>query len=477
MSLEPGPSRPLLYQQLAAQIAAAIDSGALRAGDRAPSVRKLSVQHGVSVSTVLQAYAHLEAEGLLRARPQSGHYVRGRPSLPEIRPSRTPREASPVSVSSLVAGLYSDAHQDAAVQFGAAYTPFSFLPTRRLGRLLAAAARDSEHAGAEYDLPPGNPALRRQVARRSVEWGCALAPEDFIVTCGATEALNLCLLAVARRGDTVAIESPTFFGILQMLEAHGLRALEIPCDAREGMRLDALEAGLKRHRIAAVIAVPNFSNPLGSVMSDASKEKLVELLARRDVPLIEDDTFGDLHHGPTRPKVAKAFDRRGLVLLCGSFSKTLAPGYRVGWVAAGKFQERVQLLKFSQNIATTTLQQRALAAFLEAGGYDRHLRTLRRRLAGAMNAVAAGVERHFPPGTRMTQPTGGTVLWLELPGRANALTLYERALAEGISLAPGPIFSPRGRYERFVRLSTALEWSDEVDAALARVGAIARDLV
>ncbi len=476
MDLQFPPSQPKLYEKVAGRIGSAIESGALRPGDRLPSIRQLSQQHRVSVSTVLQAYAQLEAAGVLEARPQSGHYVRARRALLEPRATRPPQDTSPVGISSLVASVYSTCHVEAAPGFGAAYTPFGLLPTRRLGRLLAAAARAAKHGGTEYDTAPGYPPLRQQIARRSLEWGCALSPDDLITTYGATEALNLCLLAVARRGDTVAIESPAFFGILQMLEAHGLRALEIPCDPRDGMRLDALEGGIQRHRVAAVLAVTNFSNPLGSCMPDANKEKLVGMLARREIPLIEDDAFGDLHHGPTRPRVAKSFDRRGLVLLCGSFSKTLAPGYRVGWVAPGRFQDRVQLLKFSQTVATTTLPQRAVAKFLEGGGYDRHLRTLRRRLAESMHRVVTGVGEHFPAGTRMTHPKGGMLLWVELPRRVSALELYRRALAEGISILPGPIFSARQRLDHFIRLNTAHEWTGRVEAALVHLGQLAKEL-
>ena len=476
MDLESIPSRPRLYEQVAGRITAAIDSGVLRPGDRLPSIRRLSEQHRVSVSTVLQAYAQLESAGVLEARPQSGHYVRARRDLPEPRCAPHPPEGgSPVNLRSLVASVYSECLH-ASVGFGAAYTPFRLLPTRRLGRLLAAAAREASHSGAEYDEPPGYLPLRQQIARRSLEWGCALSPDDLITTYGATEALNLCLMAVARRGDIVAVESPTFFGVLQMLEAHGLRALEIPCDTRDGMRLDALEAGIRRHKIAAVLAVTNFSNPLGSCMPDEAKEKLVGILARKEIPLIEDDIFGDLHYGPTRPRVAKGFDRRGLVLLCGSFSKTLAHGYRVGWVAPGRYQDRVQMLKFSQTVATTTLPQRAIAKFIEGAGYDRHVRTLRRMLASSMHRMVNGVSEYFPAGTRLTQPKGGMVLWVELPRKVSALDLHRRALEERISIAPGPIFSARQRLENFVRLNAAQEWDARVEAALARLGQLSSEL-
>jgi DNA-binding transcriptional MocR family regulator len=476
MDLESPPAHHRLYEQVAGRITAAIDSGVLRPGDRLPSIRRLSEQHRVSVSTVLQAYAQLESAGVLEARPQSGHYVRARRALPEPRCApHPPAGSSPVSLRSLLAGVYSECLHG-GVGFGAAYTPFRLLPTRRLGRLLAEEARSADHCGAEYDPPPGHPPLRQQIARRSLEWGCTLSPDDLITTYGATEALNLCLMAVARRGDIVAVESPTFFGILQMLEAHGLRALEIPCDARDGMRLDALESGIRKHRVAAVLALTNFSNPLGSCMPDENKEKLVGILARKEIPLVEDDVFGDLHFGPTRPRVAKSFDRRGLVLLCGSFSKTLAHGYRVGWVAPGRFQDRVQMLKFSQTVATTTLPQRAIAKFLEGGGYDRHLRTLRRMLAASMHRTMTGVSEYFPQGTRLSNPKGGMLLWVELPKKVSALELHRRALQERISIVPGPLFSARQRLDNFIRLNAAQEWDGRVEAALARLGQLTAEL-
>jgi DNA-binding transcriptional MocR family regulator len=468
---------PKLYEQVADRIRAAIDSGTLRPGDRLPSIRRLSQQHDVSISTVLEAYAQLEAAGVLEARAQSGHYVRSRRTPPEIRATRPPQESAPVSVSSLVRSIYTAATGGGAqVDFGAVYSPFAMMPTQRLGRLVAAEARAAEHGGVETDPPAGYAALRQQIARRSLDWGCTLSPEDLVITYGTSEAINLCLMAVAQRGDTVAIESPAFFGILQMLEAHGLRALEIPNDPRDGMRLDALEAGLRRHRLAAVLAVTNFSNPSGACMPDANKEKLVGLLARKEIPLIEDDIFGDLHHGPGRPLTAKSFDRRGLVLLCGSFSKTLAQGFRVGWVAPGRFLDRVQMLKFSQTGPTTTLPQRAIARFLEGGGYDRHLRTLQRRLSESMRRAIAAIGEHFPRGTRTSQPRGGMMLWVELPRKVSAVELHRRALAEGIVIAPGPIFSARQRLGNFVRLNAAQDWNERVQAGLARVGQIATEL-
>ncbi|MCY1082702.1 aminotransferase-like domain-containing protein [Archangium lansingense] len=470
--------KPKLYEQVAERLGEAISAGTLRAGDRMPSVRQLSASERVSVSTVLQAYVHLESMGLIETRPQSGHYVRRRerplPAEPQV--SQPAASATPVSVSALVARVYRAASDARIVSFGAAFPSPALLPTRRLNRELALLAREAGEVAIEYDMPPGCLVLRQQVARRSLDWGCPLAPEDFVITCGASEAIHLSLSTVARTGDTVAIESPAYYGTLQAIEAQGLRALEIPSHPRHGMELDALESALKKRKVAVVLVVPSFSNPLGSCMPEENRQRLVRMLAERGIPLIEDDLYGDLHFGPQRPRPAKAHDTEGLVLLCGSFSKTLAPGYRVGWVAPGRFREKVELLKFAQTVATPTLPQLAIAAFLRNGGYDRHLRSLRRQLASQVQRMVEAIGEHFPEGTRVTRPEGGQLVWVELPRKVDALVLHERALEAGISIAPGPIFSAQKRYGNFIRLSCGFPWSPRLEGALATLGSLARSL-
>lgn len=467
-----------LYEQVAERLGDAIAAGTLRAGDRLPSVRQLSSNERVSVSTVLQAYLHLESLGLIETRPQSGHYVRRRerplPAEPQV--SQPSASATPVSVSGQVARVYRAASDPRIIPLGTAVPSPALLPARRLNRELSLLARESGEVAIDYDMPPGCLVMRQQVARRSLDWGCPLAPEDFVMTCGASEAVHLSLFAVARTGDTVAIESPAYYGTLQAIEAQGLRALEIPSHPRHGMELDALEAALKKRKVAAVMVVPSFSNPLGSCMPEENRQRLVAMLAARGIPLIEDDIYGDLHFGSRRPRPAKAHDTEGLVLLCGSFSKTLAPGYRVGWVAPGRFREKVELLKFAQSVATPTLPQLAITAFLRDGGYDRHLRSLRRQLASQVQRMVEAIGEHFPEGTRVTRPEGGFLVWVELPRKVDALVLHARALEAGISIAPGPIFSAQKRYGNFIRLNCGFPWSPRLEGALATLGSLARSL-
>ena len=312
-------------------------------------------------------------------------------------------------------------------------------------------------------MPPGSEALRRQIARRSLDWGADLTSDDLITTCGGTEALMLCLRAVTKPGDVVAVESPTYFCVLQAIEELGLKALEIPMHPRDGMEVEALERAVATRRIAACVAVPNFNNPLGSLMPDDRKQRLLEILTARGIPLIEDDIYGDLHFGPQRPRVVQSWDRQGLVMLCGSFSKTLAPGYRVGWVAPGRFHAKVMALKLTSTLATGTLPQAAIAEFVANGGYDHCLRAVRQTYAKQVQQMSDAVAASFPSGVKLTRPSGGFVLWVELPPAVRALELQDRAQVEGISVTPGPMFSARQGFENFIRLNCGHPWNARLE--------------
>ena len=462
------------YEEIARRYAAAIESGTLAPGDRFPSVRRLAAEEGASVSTILAAIAQLGTLGLIEARPRSGHYVRLRARPPPPRPTVVPAHAaaSQVEVAELVERVYHAARDPSVVNLAHATPDPSLLPARALGRAISASARGAE-GGLRYEMPPGLLALRQEIARRALAWGCNLSADDLVVTSGATEAIHLCLLAVARTGDAVALESPAFYGTLQIMEAMGLKVVEVPCLPDAGMDLDELERRIDRHGVRAVLAVPTFSNPLGSCMPEPARQRLVSIVARRGIPLIEDDVYGELAFGAARPRTVKAFDRDGSVMLCGSFSKTLAPGYRIGFAAPGRWRERVELLKFSVNVATTTLVQRAVARFLRGGGYDRHLRGLREQLSRVTARTAAAVADAFPAGTRVSHPRGGCFLWVEMPEAVDALELHARALDAGVSIAPGPLFSPGQGHRSCIRLSCGAPWTERLDAAVRLVGRLA----
>jgi DNA-binding transcriptional MocR family regulator len=463
-----------LYEEVAGRVALLVQKGTLRAGDKVPSVRKFSRQQKVSIATVLQAYRLLENQGVIEARPQSGYYVRALCLRPPAEPemSKPAASATKVSVGDLAIQVIKATRDPSLVRLGAALPSPELLPTQQLNRAMTSLGRRFPQAGNSYDAPPGNTALRTQVARRAVEAGCIFSPDDIVTTVGCQEALNLCLRAVAKPGDTIAIESPTFYGILQIIEMLGMRALEIPTHPRDGVSLEALAYALESHPIKACLFTPNFNKPMGSCMPEANKERLVAMLAQRDIPLIEDDIYGDLGFAPQRPKTCKSFDKQGLVLLCDSFSKTLAPGYRVGWTAPGRYQAQVEHLKFVSSIATATLPQMAIADFLANGGYDHHLRKVRRLYAQKVQQMTQAITKYFPESTKVTRPAGGHVLWVELPAHINSLELYRRALAAKISIAPGPIFSAKQKYPNFIRLNCGNPWSEVIENALIKLGQI-----
>ena len=467
-----------LYEELAEDLTGLIAKGTLRAGDRLPTVRVLSDQRSVSISTVLQAYLLLESRGFVETRPQSGHYVRSTrlALVPEPRPPRVSSTATKVTVSDLIARVYGASRDPNVVLLGGGYMSPALLPTERLNRGLAAVARAAGGAGIAYDPPPGLPALRRQIARRAAECGVALRADELVTTVGTMEALHLCLRAVARAGDTIVVESPAYYGVLQLIESLEMRALEIPSNAGTGIDLGLLDTALCQQRVKACLVVTSFSNPSGALMPDDAKRELVKMLARRDIPLIEDDIYGDLHFDGARPRPARAFDRHGLVMLCGSFSKTLAPGYRVGYVAPGRYRDTVERLKFAQTVATPTLAQMAIADFLENGGYERHLRRLRRALSEQVARVSESIAEHFPQGTRISRPRGGFLLWVEMPPGKSALELHDRALARGVSVAPGPIFSAKQRFTSCIRVSCGYPWSEAIERGVRTLGQIAGNL-
>jgi len=464
------------YEMMAADIEESIRSGVLRSGDRLPSVRIASRNRGISASTVFGAYYLLEARGLIRARPKSGYFVSAGPRrFPPEAGSVSPvtDESVDVAVGERVFKILEQTARRKAVPLGSAFASPLLFPLGRLGRYLAVSARCLDPWSTVDDLTPGNHGLRRQVALRYLGDGIRIPIEEIVITNGAMEALNLCLAAIARVGDSVIVESPTFYAALQSLERLGMRAIEVPTHQREGIDLSALEQAIKRHRPKACWLMTTFQNPMGSTFPDEKKQQLVELLARHDMPLIEDDVYGELYFGAKRPLPAKAFDKAGLVLHCSSFSKCLAPGYRIGWVAAGSYAQAVARQKLATSLSSSIPTQIALANYLEHGGFDKHLRKLRQTLEKQQRVFVQAIGHYFPEGTRATRPAGGYFVWVELPPGVDSLEIQSRALKLGICVAPGPIFSARPHFKNFLRLNYGHAWNERTEWALATLGRLA----
>ena len=467
---------PLLYARVADDLVRAIQTGVYREGDRLPSIRSQSKRLSVSASTILEAYAQLQDRGLVESRPQSGFYVRRTARAPDPPPMSRPRLApTEVSMGAIAMEVVRATADPALVAFGTALPDMNLPGPKSVRRLLASVARSHGTRALAYEVPPGNRELRVQIARRAALAGCAFGPDDVVVTSGCQEALLLCLRAISSPGDTIAVESPTFYGTLQAIRSLGLRALEIPTHPETGISLESLEMALEQFPIKGLVVTPHASNPLGYVMPDSRKADLLHLAQAHGVPLIEDDVHGELVYGAGRPRAIKAWDTRDDVLLCSSVSKSIAPGLRVGWAVPGRFLEAVNTLKLVTNMASATLPQLVVAEYLSQGhgGFDRHLRAARVSYASARDRLVELVGKHFPKETRVSRPAGGFVAWLELPKSTDSVALYRRALAEGISIAPGPLFSAREKYKHFVRINFAQGWDGKAIAAFATLGRLA----
>jgi DNA-binding transcriptional MocR family regulator len=466
-----------LYERFARELEERILAGTFPEGGRVPALRDSAAQHSLSLSTVLQAYRLLETRGIIEARPQSGYYVKYRPRKVPLGPEPEPSRDDPINVSidELTLRLVRDKHDPDFAQFGAATPDPDLLPAARLNRILAELAREGRFSVDTSSMPEGCEELRVQVAQRAFGYGCEVGPDDIVITAGCNEAMTLCLQAVCSPGDTVAIESPTYFGILLILEALHLKALEIPTNPGTGMSLDALDFALENHPVKAVVAMTNFNNPLGSCMPDEAKALLTSMLASRGVPLIENDIYGELYFSERRPSIAKASDLSGNVLLCSSFSKDISPGYRTGWVAPGRYLDRIRKLKMAYSNGTSVLPQLTIARYLESGGYDLHLRKIRKAYAQKSLGMSRAIEEHFPEGTRIAEPLGGYVIWVRLPNGLDSMLLYNEAEKSRITIAPGNMFSPTGKFRDYVRLNAAA-WSERTEKDLGRLGRLAKDL-
>jgi DNA-binding transcriptional MocR family regulator len=462
-----------LYENIANNLRQSITQGTFRPGERIPSVRQMSQKNGVSVTTILQAYQLLEEQGLIEPHPQSGYYVchHENVKLPEPEISTPSKDPSQVSLHDLIMMILRDTQNLKLAQLGAALPNLDLMPIEQLNKIFLELSKKGKHEMHQYCLPPGLESLRLQIAKRAIHSGCHLSPNEILITSGCTEAIDLCLYAICRPGDIVAVEAPMYFGTLQSLEVHGLRALEIPTDPRTGIGLDALQFAIEHNPIKAVMVSSNFSNPLGCCMPPDKKKELVELLSRHDIPLIDNDISGEIYFTDKKPIVTKSFDTKGLVLMCSSFSKDISPALRVGWVIPGRYKNEIEWLKFTNSISTPTLSQMAVARFMESGKYDHHLRRLRREYASNVTLMSQAVMRYFPPETRVTRPSGGFVLWVQLPEKIDSLELYKEALKGGITITPGYIFSPTNQFYNFIRLNAA-NWSYSIERALDRLGAM-----
>ncbi|AHY42438.1 PLP-dependent aminotransferase family protein [Stutzerimonas decontaminans] len=467
----------LLYQRIAQQLAEDIRRGVYRPGERVPSVRKMSQRLSVSHATVLQAYANLEDQGMIRARPQSGFYVHQTPVLTAPTPDIAQVERPTlVTRSSIINQVLSESRREGLIPLGAAVPHVDYLPVRALHQQLARVTRFQSPRAFSYMFSPGYEPLRRQVAIRMRDAGVVVDSGEIVITHGCVDALQMSLRVLTRPGDLIAAESPTYYGLLQLADLLGLKVIEIPSDPDTGMSLEALQLAAGQWPIKALVLTARLSNPLGVSMPDHRQKQLLSLAARFDIQIVEDDIYGELMFDQGQYKALKSNDRDGRVIYCSSFSKTLSPGVRIGWVIAGRHQPEIERLQTFSTHSACSVTQMGVAAYLENGGYDRHLRAIRQEYRKNLSAFQLAVQRYFPEGTQMTRPKGNFILWVSLPVRVNTQELHVRALAQGISIAPGLIFSNTEQFNHCIRLNCGLPWNNETERALRTLGQLASEL-
>jgi DNA-binding transcriptional MocR family regulator len=461
-----------LYLQVAEGLEKLIGDETLKIGDKLPSVRMLSEEYGISMGTAFQAYYHLEGKGLIESRPKSGYYVRfslrRMPGLPRI--SEPEPVASEVSVRDMINAVFHSNSSEDLVNFSVAVPPLSLLPAAKLNKSLVHAMRSSRHHGIQYEQVQGNRDLRRQLVRLAFNWGGKFSEEDVVVTAGCMEALVMCLKTVTKPGDTIVVEKPTYFGTLQLAEALGLKVVEVAADPITGIDPAALETLFRKVPVNACVLVPNFGNPLGNCIPDEKKKDIVRLVTRYRIPLIEDDIYGELYFGKHRPKTCKTYDTEGWVLYCSSLSKSLVPGYRIGWTLPGRFTTQVINTKVMHTISAPAITQEAIAHFLSIGRYEYHLKKLRKALHTQCLRYIQGILQYFPENTKVSRPQGGLVLWIEMDKKLNSYALYKEALKHHISVAPGQLFSAEGQFGSCLRLSYTQPWTEDVEQGLKTLG-------
>ncbi|HEY4327208.1 MAG TPA: PLP-dependent aminotransferase family protein [Mucilaginibacter sp.] len=461
-----------LYLQIADRLSSQIRQLLLKTGEKLPSVRALSQEQGISISTAYKAYVQLENKGLIEARPKSGYYVRYTPTRSFDQPKHEKKtgDTEKLSVDEMIARVYRNFSNEGIVKLSTASPAMSLLPQAKLNKSMMEAIRLSSTSCITYGEIQGNADLRKHIARLAFNWGGDISPDDVVTTQGCMEALVFCLRAATKPGDVVAIDGPAYFGIFNTVQSLGLKIVEIPADPVEGLNLDFLSNAIKKQNIKACLFVTTFSNPLGYCMPNEKKKELVELLAKNDVPLIEDDIYGEMYFGKTRPRTCKSYDKQGLVMLCSSVSKSLAPGYRVGWCMPGKFKAQIINLKLMHTLSSASPTHAAIAHFFETGRFDLHMRNLRKALHTQCLRYTQAIAEYFPGDVKVSRPQGGYVLWIELNKKIDAFELYEQALTYNISISPGQIFSTDSRFTNFIRISFGIPYNNEIEASLKTLG-------
>lgn len=461
-----------LYEQVAQDISTKIDQHYYEVGDKLPSIRVLCSEYNISISTAQSAYRWLETQGVVFAKSKSGYYVSPQNQEPKNTPSVSRPTKRPIEVpewENVLDLLFSGAKKD-SIQLSLAVPDITAPTLKPLTKIMHNMERHARDQHLVYAPINGSLKLRTQIARIMIESGCGLHPDDIITTSGCQESLGVSLHATAEAGSVIAVDSPSFYGSLQAIRANHMKALEIPTDPNTGISLQALEMALEQWPIKAVQVTPTCNNPLGYTMPVEHKQRLIDIANEHDIIIIEDDIYGDLSFASPRPPSIKSFDTDGRVILCSSFSKTLAPGLRVGWIAPGKHYNQVLHTKYSLTSSPSGLPENSLAEFIAQGGYERHLRAMRKQYKLNRGRMIQWIEKYLPKNTKISYPNGGFLLWVELEKHIDTKILNEYLRTQKITVSPGIIFSANQKYKNCMRLNYQSNEHKKNEYALKIIG-------
>ena len=471
-------SGEFLYQQVVSMILRMSDKSTIRPGDKLPSLRSLSRSLKVSVPTVRQGYIELERLGVIESRPKSGYFLKAKLQhsdnmrKPEL--VTRPRE---VKKQILIEEVFDVIHQPGSIGLGLANPSSAYPSDKLLARIMRRVLANSGERALTYAPMEGFAALRRQLAARYLDRGIRVDPQDVLITNGGQESIAIALQCVAATGDVIAVESPTYFGVLELIESLGMKALEIPLCPAHGIAAADVRHAIEKHPVKALIMSSSVSNPLGSWQDPNELQQIAAILENSQIPVIEDDVYGELYFGERCGGLARTHTQREGVLTCSSFSKTAAPGYRIGWLLAGRFHDQAKNVTRALSCSSSLQNQWTLSEFIASGDYDRNLRRLRSVLKTNKQRAISLVQESFPRGTKISDPSGGGVLWVELPSGIDGYQLFKTAMQHEISIAPGDLFSPSAKYKNFVRISFGIPWSDRVEAGYRTLGTLCCALV
>lgn len=468
------------YEEISAKIELDILESRYPAGTKLPSIRILKKKYTCSSSTIQNAYDYLMAKGLVRSIPKSGYFVCLRPISNH---TGLERRANPILVRDAVfeshlALITADRkHKHGMSAFNVTAPNDLLVPQKLLLRTMQQVIRSEGTNLLRYYPSNGGNNLKTAVVKRAALYNTALSVDELIITDGALQALYIALASVTNPGDVVAIESPCVFSILEVIRTLKLKVIEIPVHAEKGFDVPLLRMLVITHPVKAIVLTPNFHNPTGTVLSDTNKKALLDIAVAEQIPIIENDIYGDLNFSGLRPGNIKQWDTEGLVMTYASYSKTLAPGIRLGWLSPGRFFKEAEQLKYALGSTVSPIYQETLTRLLENNSYDRHLRKLRAQLAAQCDQTQDLIHRFFPEGTTATQPRGGYSIWVKMPDELNMQQFYEACTDIGIRFTPGYTFSFRPDFNGYFRLVFADPYTPQREIALKQIAELSTKLI